>query len=102
MSWIHIDDIMGAIRYILDKDDHGRGEWRSPRARDQRRFHARLLTGALRPTLLPAPAFDSRSRSARWQRCSKDNGSFRKPRHGYRFRFPELSEALSDVLARKR
>jgi hypothetical protein len=106
MSWIHIDDIVGAIRHILDKDDlmaAVNGTAPSPATNaDFTRAFGRALS---RPALLPAPALGLKIAFGEMATMLLE-GQRVLPRKlldtGYRFRFPELSAALSDVLARKR
>ncbi len=106
MSWIHIDDIVGAIRHIIDKDDlmaavNGTAPAPATNAEFTRAF-GRALS---RPAFLPAPAFGLKIAFGEMATMLLE-GQRVVPRKlldtGYRFRFPELSAALSDVLARKR
>lgn len=106
MSWIHIDDIVGAIRHILDKDDvMAAVNGVAPAPATNAEF-ARALGRALsRPAFLPAPAFGLKIAFGEMASIVLE-GQRVVPKKlletGYRFRFPDLQGALSDVLARKR
>ena len=106
MSWIHIDDIVGAIRHILDKDDvMAAVNGVAPAPATNAEF-ARALGRALsRPAFLPAPAFGLKIAFGEMASIVLE-GQRVLPKKlletGYRFRFPDLQGALSDVLARKR
>jgi uncharacterized protein len=106
MSWIHIDDIVGAIRHILDKDDVMAAVNGVAPAPATNAAFARALGRALsRPAFLPAPAFGLKIAFGEMASIVLE-GQRVVPKKlletGYRFRFPELQGALSDVLARKR
>ena len=105
-SWVHLDDVLGSIRWILDRDDlAGPINVASPGASD-----SRGLMRALRQTVgarvgLPATrwmlelgSWALRTESemvlkSRWVRPEVLEAS------GYRFRWAELEPALRDVWA---
>ena len=106
MSWIHIDDIVGAIRYILDKDDlMGAVNGVAPAPATNAEFTRALGRALSRPAFLPAPTFGLKIAFGEMASLLLE-GQRVAPKKlletGYRFRFPELQGALSDVLARKR
>ncbi len=106
MSWIHIDDIVGAIRHVLATEDvMAAVNGTAPEPRTNAEF-TRELAGALsRPAFLPAPAFGLKIAFGEMASILLE-GQRVVPKKlletGYRFRFPDLGSALSDVLARKR
>jgi hypothetical protein len=106
MSWIHIDDIVGAIRHILEKDDvmaAVNGTATNPVT--NREFTRALGRALSRPAFLPAPTFGIKLAFGEMASILIE-GQRVVPKKlletGYRFRFPELPGALADVLARKR
>ena len=106
MSWIHIDDIVGAIRYILDKDDlMGAVNGVAPAPATNAEFTRALGRALSRPAFLPAPTFGLKIAFGEMASILLE-GQRVAPKKlletGYRFRFPELQGALSDVLVRKR
>jgi uncharacterized protein (TIGR01777 family) len=107
-SWIHVDDIVGAIHHILDHHINdteslsGPLNLVAPNPVQNIEF-TRLLASALgRPALLPVPAFAARLAfgemaqelllSSQRVRPSKLEAS------GYSFRFSELRAALEDLV----
>ena len=106
MSWIHIDDIVGAIRHILDKDDlMAAVNGVAPAPATNAGFTRALGRAVSRPAFLPAPAFGLKIVFGEMASILLE-GQRVAPKKllstGYRFRFPELEGALKDVLARKR
>lgn len=106
MSWIHIDDIVGAIRHIIEKDDiMAAVNGTAPGPATNAEFTRALGRALSRPTLLPAPTFGIKFAFGEMATILLE-GQRVTPKKllstGYRFRFPELDAALRDVLARKR
>ena len=106
MSWIHIDDMVGAIRHILDKDDiMAAVNGTAPAPATNAEFTRALGRAVSRPAFLPAPTFGLKIAFGEMASILLE-GQRVVPKKlldtGYRFRFPELQGALSDVLARKR
>lgn len=100
--WIHRDDQVAAIRFLIDRDDlAGPFNLVAPQPLRNADF-GRTLAGALgRPFLLPAPAFALRA--AFGEMAETILGSQRVlPRRlleaGFTFRFPEIGAALADLL----
>lgn len=103
--WIHLEDEIGAIRFLIDRDD-ARGPFNltAPNPPSQAEF-ARALGHALhRPSFLPAPAFALRLALGEMADALL-TGQRVVPKRllemGYRFRFPDLEEALADLLGKK-
>jgi uncharacterized protein (TIGR01777 family) len=104
MSWIALDDVVGTIQHAIVTDAlQGPTNAVAPQAVTNQEFTRTLGKALGRPTLLPLPAFAARLMfgemadelllaSTRVQ-PTKLLGS------GYRFRYPELEDALRHVLA---
>jgi uncharacterized protein (TIGR01777 family) len=106
MSWIHIDDLVGAIRHILQKDEiMAAVNGVAPEPATNAEFSKALGRALSRPAFLPAPAFALRIAFGEMSSIVLE-GQKVLPKKlldtGYRFRFPQLSGALEDILARKR
>lgn len=102
MSWIHVDDIAGMIRYAVETD-HARGVWNgvSPNPVTNREFTRALAKALHRPAIFPVPKFALRLGAGEMsqilldsQRCAPKAALAA----GYRFRYPELGPALAAVL----
>ncbi len=108
MPWIHIDDIAGAIRFLLEdgsflEDTGVSGPYNltapaPERNRDLTRTLGRVVR---RPTVLPAPAFGLRlllGDMADVLLTGQRAVPARLQQAGYAFRFPELEPALRDLV----
>ena len=102
MPWIHLADEVGAIRFLLDSPG-ARGPFNltAPEPLSNREF-SRVLGRVLgRPSFLPAPAFALKLALGEMSKIVLE-GQRAVPRRlqeaGYRFRFPSLEAALSDLL----
>lgn len=102
LPWIHIADEVGAIRFLLERDD-ARGPFNltAPRPLTNRHF-SRVLGKALhRPSLMPAPGFALRlvlGEMADMLLYGQRAVPHRLLEHGYVFRHPEALGALRDLL----
>lgn len=104
MSWIHREDLVSLIQWLLEQDDAGgayNGTAPEPvRNRDLVRCLGRVLR---RPALLPAPAPLLRLALGEAAQLLL-TGQRVMPMHalveGFRFRFPRLEDALRDLLRR--
>jgi uncharacterized protein (TIGR01777 family) len=106
MSWIHIDDLVGAIRHILQKDEiMAAVNGVAPEPVTNADFSKALGRVLSRPAFLPAPGFGLKIAFGEMASILLE-GQKVLPKKlldtGYRFRFPELPGALEDLLARKR
>jgi hypothetical protein len=106
MSWIHIDDVVGAIRHSLAKDDvMAAVNVVAPEPATNKEFSRSLGRALSRPAFFPAPGFALKLAFGEMAAIVLE-GQRVAPRKllatGYRFQFPELPGALGDVLARKR
>ena len=102
--WIHLDDVTGLMKHVLEQDVEGVFNATAPQPARQRQF-ARVLGRALhRPAFFPAPAFALKlvlgemAPEVLWSRRVIPQ---RAQESGYRFHFPELEPALRDILSSK-
>ena len=102
MSWIHVRDVVGLILYALTTPElTGPVNTTAPNPVTNREFSKTLGSVLHRPTILPTPVLalklmfgDFADILATGQRVIPEKAL----RVGYRFRFPDLSEALADVV----
>lgn len=99
MSWVHIDDVVGAIVFLLNKPElTGAFNLTSPNPVSQADF-ARLLAATMhRPLLLKMPDFVIRLLFGEMGDCLLLKGQCVVPKRllesGYVFNYPELNDAL--------
>ncbi|GGH50014.1 epimerase [Microbacterium album] len=108
-SWIHLDDALGAIRFLIDRDDiAGPVNLAAPHPEDNRRLMAALRRTVGMPFGLPAWRF--MLEPAMWVLRTEPELVLksrwvvpeRLTAAGYRFRWPDLAPALRDVARRSR
>ena len=103
MSWIAIDDEIGAIEHLLASDVAGPVNLTSPGAARNAEFARQLATAVHRPAALPVPKLAPRLLLGKEL---ADNLLFEgqrvEPRvllaDGYQFRYPELAAALAAIV----
>ena len=100
--WIHLDDIINGILFILLGDDiHGAFNFTAPQAVRQKEFARQLGQVVNRPTFLPTPAFIMKLILGEFGQ-SLLQGQKTIPEalanHGYIFSYPELKPALQEIL----
>jgi hypothetical protein len=104
MSWIHIDDIVGALRFVLEKEDVVAAvNGTAPNPARNGDFGRALGKSLSRPAFLPAPAFGMKLLFGEMSELLLDSQRVlpkKLQENGYTFRFPELEGALEDVLDR--
>jgi len=102
MPWIHIDDIVGLLRFAAARDDlSGPMNAAAPDLVDNAAFTRALGAALHRPALLPAPAFALRAalgEAAGVVLASQHVVPARAIEAGYRFAHPTLSGALASLL----
>ncbi|MBV2132634.1 TIGR01777 family oxidoreductase [Pseudomonas sp. MAP12] len=104
MPWIHLDDEVGLIDFLLQHEEC-RGPYNAcaPNALRNAEFAATLGRVLHRPALLPAPACVLRLALGEMSDLLL-GGQHLQPRRtldaGYHFRFPDLEAALVDLLGR--
>ncbi|OGV26195.1 MAG: TIGR01777 family protein [Legionellales bacterium RIFCSPHIGHO2_12_FULL_37_14] len=99
MSWVHIDDVVGAILFLLNKPElAGAFNITSPNPASQAEFARTLATVMHRPLLLNMPAFVIRMLFGEMGECLLLKGQRVLPSRliasGYEFCYPELMDAL--------
>ena len=106
-SWIHIDDVVGGIRFLIDRDDlAGVVNLASPNPSDNRTLMRTLRRIVGAPGGLPAyrwmlePAMWALRTEPELILKSRWTVPERLTAAGYRFAHPELEEALRDCIRR--
>jgi uncharacterized protein (TIGR01777 family) len=102
MSWIHLDDEVDAIRFLLDHDISGPVNATAPTPVTNAVLTKALGRALHRPTVVPIPAFGPRLLLGREM---ADNLLFISQRvlpevlvsHGFDFAHPDLDEALAAI-----
>ena len=106
VSWIHIEDQIALIDFLLRKDDaEGPYNACAPQPARNRDFTQELGQALHRPTLMTMPGFALRLLPGEMSTLLL-GGQRIVPRRlldaGFEFRLPELKEALADVLREAR
>ena len=101
MSWIHLDDLVGLFRYVLE---HERAEGPingvAPGPVTNALFTSELGRVLHRPTVIPTPAAALGvvlGEMSSVLTASQRVGPAAALRFGFQFRFPRLAEALDDI-----
>jgi hypothetical protein len=105
-SWIHVDDIVGAVRHVLSHEAlRGPVNLVAPNPVTNADFTAALGRELSRPAILPAPAFALRLALGEMADGALLASARVRPDQllasGYRFRFRELEAALADILGKQ-
>jgi NAD dependent epimerase/dehydratase family enzyme len=103
MSWIAIDDAVGAILHaLLNEDLRGPVNVVAPTPATNQEFTKALGSALSRPTILPMPAFAARLMFGEMADAtllaSQRAAPLRLQESGYVFKYPELEGALRHVL----
>jgi uncharacterized protein (TIGR01777 family) len=106
MSWIHVDDIVGAVQHALSNDAvRGPVNLVAPNPMTNAEFTAVLGKVLSRPAILPAPAFALRLALGEMADGALLASARVEPARlvasGYVFRFRELQAALENILGRR-
>ena len=106
MSWIALDDVVGALKFALEKDSlSGPVNFVAPNPVRNTDFTKALGKALSRPTLFPIPAFGLRFLFGEMADALLLSSQRVEPtlllRASYPFLYPELSDALSHLLAKK-
>lgn len=101
ISWIHIDDMVGAICHLLDTEDaKGAFNMTAPHAATNAEFSRSLAKALHRPCIFRVPAFVLRLAMGESATLLID-GQRAIPKHlkdmGYTFRFENVEDALKDI-----
>lgn len=99
--WIHIDDHVGAIRFLLDNEDaHGPFNFIAPTPTSNADFMRTVAEVLHRPYWFHLPAFLLRIPLGEMSVLITE-GSYSQPKRllelGYKFRFPTLDAAVRDI-----
>jgi uncharacterized protein (TIGR01777 family) len=99
MSWVHVDDVVNAIIFLLNHPDlTGAFNLTSPHPVSQAEFARTLATTMHRPLLLKMPDFMIRMLLGEMGDCLLLHGQRVVPNRliklGYKFRYPNLVDAL--------
>ena len=107
ISWIHVDDVAGAMLFAI-RDSTARGTYNlcAPAPKRNAEFMRAMRSALNRPWCPPAPGFlveigaaimgTEADLSLKGQRCSSE----RLLQDGYRFRHPDFEAALADAIPR--
>jgi uncharacterized protein (TIGR01777 family) len=104
LSWVHLDDVVGAAAFLLTRDDlSGAFNFTAPQPATMDEFAKTLGRVLLRPAIIRAPAFAVRLMLGEMAEFVLQ-GSRVLPKRlleaGYGFRFPTLEAALRDLLGK--
>lgn len=99
--WIHLEDLIQAVLFLLRQDLHGIYNFTAPGLVRQKEFADMLGEVLRRPAFLPAPAFLMKLFLGEFG-ASLLQGQRATPKallkHGYSFLYPELGPALREIL----
>jgi len=103
-SWVHWKDEVGAIRFLLEREDlHGVFNVASPQSLTMREFAKTLGRVIKRPSWFPVPAFLPRLIFGEMAKETLLAGQKVLPdallKAGYIFQYPEIEAALKDILS---
>jgi uncharacterized protein len=102
MSWITLDDVIGIIHYALEKPLRGVYNTTTPTAATNYVFTKSLGSALNRPTFFPIPEFAVKMMFGEMGETLLLQGCRVMPKRlmemGYKFKFPNLDEALKHVL----
>jgi len=104
-SWIALDDVIGVIQHVLNHEKiDGPVNVTAPKPATNREFTKTLGKVLRRPTVLPMPAFAARLALGEMANDLLLASTRVLPRRlqetGYEFRFPELEQALRQMLGK--
>lgn len=106
MPWIHIDDIVGAFRYVIANEDLvGAVNGTSPNPATNADFTKALGRALHRPAFIPVPGFGLKLLFGEMSQILLE-GQRAVPKKlqfaGYEFKYPNLDDALEDVIRQKK
>jgi uncharacterized protein (TIGR01777 family) len=106
-SWIAIDDLVEIVYYLLNnKDLEGPVNAVSPNPATNNEFTSALGRALNRPTIFPLPAFVARGLLGEMADETMLSSTRVKPQKlldsGYKFKYPELEQALNSILKVRR
>ncbi|MGE4503705.1 MAG: TIGR01777 family oxidoreductase [Desulfovibrionaceae bacterium] len=102
VSWIHLDDAVGALLFLMQKRLPGIFNLTAPNPVPNREFARELGRALRRPAVLPAPGFALKLALGQMAEEVLLSGQFAVPtgllEAGYRFAHPDLGPALKNAL----
>jgi len=104
MPWIALDDVLGALRFLLERGElSGPFNLTSPNCVTNGEFTKALGRAVRRPAVLPMPAFAVKMLFGEMGEALLLGGAKVYPRRleeaGFHFRFPKVEDALNHVLS---
>ncbi len=100
LSWIHMDDYLGAIDFLLHQPVEGAVNMTSPYAQTNAQFSRTLAATLKRPALLPVPGCPLKLALGEMSDLLL-KGQKVQPvvlqQQGFEFHFPQLADALGDI-----
>jgi len=104
-SWIHLEDEVLAVRFLLERKDlAGPFNLTAPNPLTEKQFCRTVAEAMKRPCWLPIPAFVLRLAFGEKAEAALLTGKRVVPRRlaqaGFKFRYPDPSLALRDILAK--
>jgi hypothetical protein len=104
MSWIALDDVIGALRFLLERGElSGPFNLTSPNCVTNGEFTKALGRAVRRPAVLPMPAFAVKMLFGEMGEALLLGGAKVYPQRleeaGFHFRFPKIEDALNHVLS---
>ncbi|MFP4209004.1 MAG: TIGR01777 family oxidoreductase [Wenzhouxiangella sp.] len=104
MPWIHREDMVGAIRFLLEREDlSGPFNGSAPHPVTNAEFTRELGRALHRPAVLPAPALALKLAFGEMSRLLLTGAKMRPARleeAGFEFRFRQLDQALAEIFGR--
>ena len=102
MSWVHIDDITGFIKYAIERDEiSGVFNVTAPNPLTNKDFGSKLGRALGRPSIFPVPGFVLRATLGEFSEVLLTGQRVIPERvltSGYKFKYPSLEEALKSIL----
>jgi len=103
LPWVHIDDVVGVVRFLIERADcEGPFNVTTPKPIRSKDFYNLLGKAMHRPAFLPMPALALKlalgEMASELLLPSTKVVPKRLPEAGYEFRFPDLAAAFSDIL----
>lgn len=106
MSWIHVDDVVGAVNFLIQNEKlKGTFNFTAPGAVTNAQFTKNLAVALNKPSFLRLPNFAVNLLFGEMGKALLLNGQKVIPHNlinaGYKFKFPTLETALNEIMNRK-